>query len=1119
MRRFLLPCLLVLIACGPFFYQAPPSIGSYPERHAAKRWQHLLEEVAPLNPQLPDEKAQEEELRALPGVLISTVPADRLAVIDAMLDRNRNSGDYSGRRASLLLEIREITTDAAVFDAAGEYLAWRVENFHTYPHSPSLSKSWNITEEEFQKLLEASRAKASVELAAFDQLAAPAPPSLHPYWQVRRAAFFFDRRDYADAAAGFAATRDAYPKHPRGEVAALMVGRSLIEQSRALRQAERGIRIHEQEIANLLNEAHAALEAYLKNFPTGRFVQDAHGWMGAVHHDRGELGAAVAKQVTRLEIKPTREVTRTVLRECDHIFEQLLETAGDDSETWIDPVSKFDAKAVAKHPVIARLFLQHCVDPLAHVSIPLWWENDYDGGRETIDFLNRRILRPSEFVRNALEQLGAEVVAIHGNHDPVTLTLLAWVATEQGEHEQAISLLDRVAPDKMTDETWQARAIILQRLDRHAQAVEAYESLESRFPQSPLLNEVPFRKVISLHRAGDSAQSIVNLLPLVYTKDWRNVQIHLHQHDELIQWLDTLVQFSPLDTLIKAHADTSLRDEHRNYLVNAIRMRALQDGRFDVAHGRLTPDGEVSTVQEYWIFQHALGNPQMTNAQWEERVAPLAAVENQLAAGPPESERHRLHLEAARLWRDRRGLLTLPMVFLSTYAKSEEAKQDLLRRRNGLLLGFSRETVHAALDGRDEATHALEHALKAATSGSPAIAAPALELANECLFRRAEFSLYQKSRAVETGASALSADIHQQLRERFPQSPEAKRAVAYAFDPHNGPWMPGDYNPDNAASEAMAAMAGPVTEAEEDGQQALRNFNLDDLLDFNAETPMENVRSTLAEASLAFGQLRIHGNPNWPDHELATLNRIDDLTAAASLKNISTQDFIHYKSGRHDSLPPAFASLIDFRNRLVLKRDEHGFETVPMNDTIEGWQEFLNVYPDSPKAESASFRLTRLIARQQRGTRRISAYRFPEAPIPGGYKRVTVERVHPDGTPRDVLDAIAQHEKRFPKKRYQDDLNLLRAGALIDAGEYKNALVLLDGILTNPVQKDLHVMAALDFMDVAQRLLVTKERIAAAEALRSTPNAMERLQKLVEGDTFLSRLQPLMPWLKDVPPR
>ena len=82
-------------------------------------------------------------------------------------------------------------------------------------------------------------------------------------------------------------------------------------------------------------------------------------------------------------------------------------------------------------------------------------------------------------------------------------------------------------------------------------------------------------------------------------------------------------------------------------------------------------------------------------------------------------------------------------------------------------------------------------------------------------------------------------------------------------------------------------------------------------------------------------------------------------------------------------------------------------------------------------------------------------------------------------------------------------------------GEMLSVLPLIEGILANPRQQDLRVVALLNFMDIAQRLLVPEERLEAAKAFRRSTASMKRLRKLVRGDTFLWRLGPLMPWLEN----
>ena len=1128
MRRVFPVFLILLLACGPCFYQAPPSLGSYPERVAAKRWPHLLAEAAPLDPALPDATALDEKCRLLPATLTPLDPKDRLAEIDRLLAANR-AGPYASKRANFLHEMRELAAEARLFDAAKSYLEWRVLQDPDLPPAPPAVRPWNMPEEQFKHLQQIYNSQLQLRLTYFKEQIAKAPPPMMPYWKVRRAAFLFDIGRHDDAAADFSSVIQEFPDHPRAEAATLMLARCKIEQSRARGLAKPinppdGV---DDENRERRDEAETLLNDFITRHPQGRFTPDAHGWLGAIALDNGLLGTAVKHQLARLDCQPTREIMGSVLRECDRIFEQLLESADPNEDPgYISQEAQFDAEAVARHPLVARLFVQHCIDPAAQISLPLWWDDSDTGGRATIDFLKRRIIKPQAFVKLALSALGDALVKVKSQPDATTLTLLAWSATENGEHEQALALLDQISAPQPTDEALQARAVILQRLGRHADAVAAFDTLAKTWPNSPLVDDLPYRRSLALFQTGQSGKAILNILPLV-SAVWiysdRSAAVtdpppNLHPEMQLLQWLDTLIQFSPLDELEKACAGTKENGPQRDLLCDAIRTRALAEHRFDVAARHLTENAQDPPAAYWRWFPSGLSNNlRMTRADWDTRVAPLAALYADLAKSPPAGEPDKIHLAIALYWMNHRGTLTLPSISLCNYAASEEEKQDLLRRRNALELGFPRDRIHRELDHRDEATHALEHALEAANSKDPAIAAPALELANQCLFRRAEFSLYQKSRALETAATQLSADIHRQLSERFPQSPEARRAVYFTFSPTAGPWMPGDYNPMNAAILLIGALDGKSSQDPEANDRVMGD--IDDtaarFTKLDPKTPLAAIRRDLAAARRELDTLRPKTDPNEQGTVVAIISRLDLLQAAASLPGIAAADFHNYANNRHETLPPAFKSLLDFQDRLKPMTDAMGNHLGLKDDDVNSWRHFLELYPDSPIAEAASFRLTRLIARQYRTSRRITAFHFPEAPIPNGYKHVEVTRFDPANDPEAVIAAIDHHEKQFPMARYRDDLNLLRAGALIDTGKYQPALALLHSILANPVQRDLHVIAALEFADIAQRLLETDQRDAVATAFRRTPGAIDKLRLLVEGDTFLSRLKPLMPWLEN----
>lgn len=1113
-RAFLLPAIAA-IACGPSFYQAPPPLNEYPERVATKQWTDLAEDAAPADSQAPEGPALDLECRELPAKLAPLTPAGRLAEIDRLLATNRG-GPYSSRRANFLHELRELAAADSLFVESASYIAWRMDHDALLPKRPPAERPWNVEPAEFDRQKALYQEQVVERLAELERLIGEASASLRPYWLVRKGAFLFAVGKHDDAASVFQAVLDGFPDHPRAEVAALMLGRANIEHARAVsRDPEVPVDEKPERVNELRHAARTTLAEFLERHPKGRFSPDAEGWLGALAFDEGSYGETVRRQIRRMKLQPTREIIRSGLRECDMVFGLLLDREEGADDVWIDADENFDAAAIAGDPWVTRLFLSRCIDPASGISLPVWWDDGYSGDRETIDFLRQRILRPKPFVRAALAELGGALLSSRGDPDRTTLVLLAWSATADGEHEQALALLDRVPADDANDESMHARAVVLQRLGRHREAAGAFDDLERAFPNSPLCADVAFRRSLCHFHAGDSARAILAVLPHALPPerygDPSTPSRAMRPDTEWTQWLDLLVQFSPLEDLQAALAKCKENLPAETLLRHALRTRALAAERFDLAAAALDETTEASP-KDLWPLPPLMDDQTMDREDWDACAGELARRTAALA-GSDASARAQEHLRIARLWMKQRGRLSLPSISLCFYAGSEEEKQDLLRRRNALAFGIDRQRVHRELDSRDEATHALEHALEAAKSDNPAIAAPALELANQCLFRRAEFSLYQRSRAIERDDAAKSTSIYQELRSRFPATAEARRAAFFAFPPVAGRWMPGDYNPQNSASLALEALDGPVADDAVDPDAEIARIAAAAFA-FDEKAPLARVRRSLREAHAAIDKLRAGTDPENQTDVLQIIDRLDDLEAAASLPGIATADLRHYADGRFRDLPPGFAPFVEFRKRLKPVLDEHGFETGRRNDTIDGWREFLEKHPDSPKSEAASLRLTRLIARQHRGRILIAAFRFPEAPIPNGYKRVSVARDIPPGDPETVLAAIDAHERRFPGGRYQDDLNLLRAGALIDAREFTKALPLIEGILANPRQQDLRVIALLNFMDIAQRLLVPEERLAVAKAFRRSTPSMKRLRRLVRGDTFLWRLGPLMPWLE-----
>ncbi|MEO5917630.1 MAG: tetratricopeptide repeat protein [Luteolibacter sp.] len=1112
MRRWIPFTLVPLLACGPTFYQAPPPLEHYSQRLATKRWSDLFKESSPPDPMAPKETELSELCHRLPEELKGLTAEARLKRIDALISSNQ-AGEYSSATANFLHEIRELAATDATFSTCGGYLAWRVEHGKDALPRGGKLRPWNMSEEEFAAAREEAERTAAQKKEEFAALVAGAPPALAPYWKVQAAAFLFRSGFYQEAGGIFAEVADHQAGHPRAEVAALMLARCRLDEARQIPPPDE--RNYDAATAEkrheLLGQANELLEKFISRYPNGRFTPDAHGWLGAVAIENGQLGLAVRHQLDRLDLQPTREITKTVLRECDFIFDKLFERQdGGDFENGLDGNRDFDAVAVASHPLVARLFIQHALDPAAAEMLAHNWQENSSSDRWTIQFLNQRIVRQQEFVEPALLKLGEEMLKRSSPTDEATLTILAWSATEAGEHGQALALISKIRSDDPRDEALHAKAIILQRLGRHGEAVAAFDALEKAYPQSPLVIDLPQRRAMSLFYSGHAGEAFVAFGASDGDEGEGGPKLNPEFYE--VQWADTLLQFAPLDQL--ATAVDGLADDSKEapLLRQAIRTRALAMHDFSRARKYLSKE-EAPAADEPEYSKIKAGH--LDEAEWQSRIAPLESLYGKLADPAAVAGKAKTELEIARYWWEHRGLITMPGLYVISYANSEGEKQELLRRQNGLQLGFSREFIDTELDARDEATHALAHAMEAAKSDDPAVAIPALELANECLFHRAEFSAYQRGRALETDAAKLSMEIHDRLKRLGVKNP-----VYLVFPPAVGPWMPGDYNSWNAADKILDALSGTKSklwEDEDDKSSEIKKACFAVATRFehpDSTKSLPQLRHQVEDAKRELNGLRATLDPAYHVDILSVVDRLDDLMAAASLPGITAADFANYAAGVRDKLPPAFKSFLDFRKRLAFVNDSNSDTEISRNDTPEGWAEFLATYPDSPKAEAASLRYVRLIARQHRGRPSVEVERFPEASVPDGYKRVWIEEAERESDPAMILSLIAAHEKRFPKGRYRQDLNLLKAAALIDKVDLPEATKCLLEILGDPVQGDLHQIAALNFCEISQRLLVPAERQAVVEAFRKNPVALPKLRLLVNGDTYLSRLHPLMPWLE-----
>ena len=1045
--------------------------------------------------------------------------ADRLAKIDQAIARNRE-GDFRLRAANFLIELREIANDDKTLAAAGPYLEWRLGKLADragFISSPPV-KSWNMTEEDLAAVLRDHDNRIGKGAAELDRAMATAAGELKPNYQVQKAAYLFENGKLEEAAKLFAEVVKDWPDHPRAEVAGLMRGRCLLEQSRRLGRMPKP---DLQQVEVRRKEAGDAFMNCLEKAPKGRFAPDLKGWLAAVAADRGDDGMAIRLQIERLKLQPSREVTRSVMRECDKFFAELLQQ---EQEEWrlVNIVESMPWAEIASEPALARLFVFQAIDPAMRVQM-MPGTRPFEEDGDAVKYVRSRSARSQPFAKLGLVHLGKAVVKSASGKaaDTGSLQVLGWASLQENEPEQARVLFEQALKQLRTDELLHGHAAALAACGRHAEAAAAYQALRTEFPDSVIAKNITFDHAIERFRGGQAGEAFLDLLVLNKGNlTWEEKAPYIHPRRELLQWIDTIAQFGPLDQLAAPLAKLPEDSREAELLRGIVRSRALAAGRFDMARRYLDPlavePGE-DRRPDYHVPRFA-----KDRAMWQKEIESLAgAIEVADDAAKQGRDVAAYDLKIGRRWKELRGKITLPMQASFDFSEDEPEKLDAIRRKNGALLGLSDQTITNELDSRDELVHALKHFLKAAESEDPEIAAPALEEANEAIFRLAEFSHYRLARAVETDAAGLSTSLVERLRKDYPQRAETARAVAWTFTPPamTVPWMAGDYSSWRAA-EAMA-----WTVAHTDGSRGSW-YDIDRTAEDAAgkilegigalakpePVQMEEIRTRLAGWQREFDELR----PRLSEGTvLGVVNRLDDLTSVAAVPDLKADLFQRYANLRLNDLPPppAEGEWVPLAPWLaVLERIHSGLRG---EASEESWRAYLAQYPDSPKSEGVSLVLLRQQVRRYCRVPQVERFDFPEAPIPGGYKRMR-QGMKPDASALAGLeDEIEIHLKRYPDGRYAADVALLRANVAIESRNYDRAIADLATVLADPMHPELRMNASLHLADCGLRLLDLKERPSVAAAFRKNPAAMPFLKNLVYGDTCLFRLRPMMTWLEN----
>ncbi|WP_038161826.1 hypothetical protein [Verrucomicrobium sp. BvORR106] len=1166
-------------SCGPMYYAAAPMLSAFPERHPVKTMLDLFADS-----QKASVVPEKEPVGWLVGRLLSAKREDRIQIIDSAIAANRMTGVYESRMANLLWDLRDLRSAwEGDFNAeAKAYVDWRVYQYEKEKRGlpPSIAAEhrkvedgwWMSPKEKADEVARLAQEQAAIKagIEEGERAIAQASPALAPHWMVARGGAAFRRGALEEAAGWFDKVVQNHAGHPRRETALYMVARIKIEEARRISrkqlEAEKDRPEESQDLFQALESAEHALDEYSKEYAAGRYLAEVAGWRGAIHSLAGRHWEALGAYVTQLDHADQPEVRSSAGREIERCLKELLATdrTKDNSNNMQDVLNLLAVRPEATLRVMG-FFLD---GPADFGYEARYWDEDYLN-QEKLDRIKTMLGRSrhaamlQRLAATALDHEGAFKAA---SWHPRFVALMAWAATEGGQHAQALRICER-QPEALvsSDDLQYCRAVTLQRLGDDARAAEAFQAMRERFPKSRLTDGLALRQAQSLHRLGKDGEAIVILNSAIAAveivqREPRPVGAAspspLNSHQELSQYLGVLEQFCPLPQLEVALRSLQLpaATSPRLHQLVVARLLAVEDWRslrrvLGTPPAGPDPDEEaernhLEDALSYWEW----GQPSLMHFYARKdlhaglaRALMLLHEPSKTALTP--AQKALWHWSIASVWQAVRGQLTLSAVYSSPgdYMASDHRQMELRLRTNALALGYRLETVDRALEARDELRHTFQHCLKAADlAPGSALAARALHKALECLRRMAEVSPYAQARAFEGDWGGLSRQLYDRLLKECPDSPEAGQLAAwwnFAAPPELHGWMPGNGYPAGEDYEIREILVpDATTKPRREWNQQLwqreserrRQFDvlrgrlqkLGSVFDSQgleaARTESKAIRQALIPLADAL---------DWT----TSINALDAadlvLNQPAPEAEAVKRHFLHSSVARASEQTPAPASgspavahdtdglddLSAYRAAAAAMEEDRGMpDQWSLQETR--WQSYLHAYPQSLKREAAQFQLARAITRQHRGWTHVSNRTWPEAPFVGTYVRLVVQREKPFDA-RRANAALDAYTKAYPEGRYLADVSLFRAGVAVDAGDYPEALRLLCAALGDENHKELHLDAALALAQCFEKLHDPEKRRPLAQAIAADPLAWDRFTVFTRSASCGQRLRVYEDWV------
>ena len=1073
-RRSFILCLLGLPCLG---FSHPALIGEYPERFPGKTLQQIREQWEPAPEDAWSEMELASEVQEIIRAWTTLTEQERASRVSRLLMENRR-GDYRKRFANLAHDMADLAgTDSAT---AKSYLEWRMDHLNDDDGYFEEQPGWVWDEKPDQKA-ERERVwteKRAQELREITELAEAQGEALRPHWLVQAGALAFRHRGYQEAEGFFQKVLDAFPQHPRAEVARLMMARLRWEEWRqSVRQPVRDD-----------NKTHAlqtawiqAAQLYRDKHPQGRFLIDLDGWEAGYFWKNGNAGMAMKFFLAQARDPAHPEVRRRAFQQIEWMLHDLVEV---ESLPWDE---------IVQEPLVALRLGYHLLDSRSQTDLGAIMQRRSGEDHRVLESLQPDLSAVRSKATQAWSLLDVALDLHAGVYKdkfaPVRETLHLWSLISRGQAAVAIGMGDKEAAGPAADDLALARLFARIKAGRHAEAVRAVQAFQTQFADSPLNRGLTLRIVDSWVELGQIETALPLLWDMMEGRD--TVMLYdqiderpaLHLPGEVTQRVTALLSFAPLDRLAKA-ADMSKERPHlRSALCGALRLRHLSLGEFDQAIAFASDDDFTHWQDEIYGEEAAT-----KAARWREAASRLKQLT--LEAKDADS-----WAALAREWRRLPRLLEGGRVYLpQPYFLANLPPPSHELRALAAYLHVTDAQAAQMLDRR----HALSQAL-ACFERSGHLA----EL-HEVLGLRAEASPYWMDRAVESGDSPLSHKLVEQLRR-----PEI---VPWTFRPADtmGEWKPGRSALWQVEIEIATAL-GSITEGFWEHTNALKRLQEEVKSLTTGQKPFDELRRDIALLWEAVKREAPVLRAN------TLLNHIDDLRLLAEQAGIERVAFARYAALRLEHQPvsaddQAFARMKDFVafwNAIITpsgaSTEEAGWRRRSAETQVERMQGFLKDYPGSVKREAA---LARLAINTLRSSRCHCALKWDEE----SYAHFVTER----GSPFDhakVMAAIQHYERDFPGGRYLPEMRLLRGLAAAETQDWKTALTHLVPLLNDPAARDLHLDASNTTASLFMLLMQPEHRLAVKSAIEAVPGAEEKLRIFRLTPSCAWRLRLIGEWL------